>query len=362
MAGISVVSSTLSTSFFCIPEPGKPDPNESWDLAIMEQRKRVVYSGQKANTCWYYGLQLLRNNHRIGKKPTESQLKQRSIEIIVSKFRKNITQVDKALGVWTEIAECLIDNGYNTKEKTQEFLGSKIGELSPITYQEDCRKMLKSFCEQEACDDLFIYAVEPYTHALRNAYRGFFEELGVFEGEIALLAENATNKSWDQFSLTQKCAFEKAVAVALAARSYGCKRSLWHPEKPIETLIEQLQLHGPHLVMGRFFECSWVPLAQTIEERPVFSWEITQMAATAHALLIVGTEVTGQKNLVYLLDPRDSSDPKKKSTQKIYVMPYEMLISSIMDLSSAQNMTSNGKPIFREVDEKENHYAFYMPK
>lgn len=73
--------SIISNDFvFTPPFPGKPNPNEPYS----QDRSRVVYNGQKGQTCFYYACQLLRDNRRIGKHPTEEFQEERRIEKVFS--------------------------------------------------------------------------------------------------------------------------------------------------------------------------------------------------------------------------------------------------------------------------------------
>lgn len=86
-----------SSIVFCPPLPGKPDPNQTFDPSSGEIRSRVKQSAQKGNSCGYNALQLLRDERRIGKFPSASQIEERKIEKAHSLHRKRKIKIDAEL-------------------------------------------------------------------------------------------------------------------------------------------------------------------------------------------------------------------------------------------------------------------------
>lgn len=272
---MSIYSATDSSYAFYPPEPGKPNPNEPCGPS---PRSRVAQAAQKGKTCSYYALQILRNENRIGKCPSESQMRKRQIEMTISKHRKAITTIDETwkypIAFAKELTEALSNRC--TRSDAQEFLSGPAQTIAP-EYRQMCCATLQSFCEQEKYDDFFTYTNETYLKAKMVAHEELFRELWIPKKTIESSIPKILDKTWDELGMTEKEWHEGNIAFLSSYAAYGCKLSPWHPEQPIETLIEQLHLHGPHLINGKFgqvyYEDAPFELAQKIEERSIFGWK-----------------------------------------------------------------------------------------
>lgn len=347
---------------YCLPKPGKPDPNQP----ISKNRGRVIQAGQKGHTCTYYALQMLRQDNRIGKHPTtDSQKKEREVEIKVSKHRKCVTQIDETLrpGISTamEIAE-IFETRACDKEIIKQMLQSSLEKQEE--YPELCA-VLKDFCEQDKYDDIITFAHESYCLSRINVDKEFLDSFGVTQEFIESSIPKLIKKNWNALSAYEKLLHTSSLVFTHSYLAYGCQRSAWHPEDPIEKLIDQIQQHGAHLVGGKFRsefydDCS-VQLETKIQGRPVFSCpsENKINPPENHCIVIVGVE--SQTNSVYFLDPCDRSDPNDIETQKIHKISYEELQSSITNLMGIHFVNSEGKINYETRQKgKSNNYAIYL--
>jgi hypothetical protein len=154
----------------------------------------------------------------------------------------------------------------------------------------------------------------------------------------------------------------------------GAKKSTWHPEQPIDNLMEQLKLHGPLLAAGKFGQLFYEdPSFETndkIEGRPIFGWKPNAKRREGglynqHAVVIVAAQKINGKEYVYFIDPVDGSNPADLRTQKIYVQSYEKFRSFICanDVNLGETRMQDGKPVFAQPQkEGENPYAYYIPR
>jgi hypothetical protein len=359
---VSVVS---SKSVFRFPEPGKPDPH--WDPTSNMPRRRVVDHGQKASTCSYYAMQLLRNNRRIGKHPPEHLNEQRKMEEALSQNRKQMTKTDHDL-LWRISFACQLTRSLSnscTREKAQAILKdpSSIGK----EHQAKCCAALKEFCEQDKYDEFVVFAKETYFRALMEVegklLRGTFK---LTRDDIANSVPEKVGKVWAKMTTEEKHGHVRDLVFHHSYRAYGCKESPWHPELPLEMLIKEIELFGPHLIQGYFGQCYYQddpkPLKDKIEGRTVFAWKPDSKrkdVIETHCILVVGADA--EKKLVYYIDPHDGSKPGDVTTQKVYAMSDKRLRSSITSLSGLSwKIQDTLEPIFEPRQIGRNNYALYI--
>ncbi|MEI6243014.1 MAG: hypothetical protein WCP39_06390 [Chlamydiota bacterium] len=287
---------------------------------------------------------------------------------MISKHRKAVTKINEALkfriGFAEQITKALA--GCCTKKKAKAILNNPI-QITP-ELREKCCAALQSFCEQTVYDDFIVYANNNYCEVLMPVHEQFFKEIQMPNSFVQLSIPKRIGKIWGEMSLFEKQWHESNLVFTASYTAYGCKLSPWHPEKPIDVLIEQLQLHGPHFVEGRlgssFYEENPFQLSQKIEGRPVFGWKpnakrINEDSLEFHVVVIVGAKVDNEKKFVYFIDPQDGSDPSNITTQKIYIISYERFRSSICNLFGMQLKTLDGKIAFEDVGKETNNYALY---
>lgn len=143
------------------------------------------------------------------------------------------------------------------------------------------------------------------------------------------------NKNWEDLGEKRNTLLDH-FSRHQAAELYHLEISSWHPKESIEHLIAELQKNGPLIVGGCFGALHYsVPprkLGKQIEGRAVYGWIKTDPKntnpVTGHSILLVGAEKTSTRELVYYIDPEDSSDPSDPEKQRIYCMSYERLTSA----------------------------------
>jgi hypothetical protein len=351
---------------FCPPLPGKPDPHQPWDPSLKEKRPRVALAPQKGHICTYYAIKILRDEQVIGKYPSASQRRQREIEMKISRHRKVFTKVD---GIWefnVELAKLMTrtQSSY-TRRDARLFLEEGAKELP--CYREECCTVLRSFCEQEKYDDFVTYTEEKRVDVLADIGKTLLGELGFSYEKLQQSIQKMSDKNRERMSVLEKLWLEENTVFIASYRALGLQHSSWHPLRPIEALIEQLRLRGPHLVSGTlgrpYYQDPPFELPARMEGRPVFGWKENAQRLDRegplpfHVVVIVGAKIIDGKGRVYFIDPRDGSDPKDMTTQQIYVISYERLRSSIATLFGTQWKTDDGQYRFKEIKAGMNDYA-----
>lgn len=357
-----------TTSFFCIPLPGKPNPME----AISNQpRSRVKQSGQKGDTCVYYALQILRDENRIGKNCPPEKLEKREIEKKVSQLRKNITKIPafRSDDIVLDFAENInnsLPKNVCTKGSAQKIL-LKINNLFNPGHEESKKlasDALKSFISQNEFDDFLPFAIHEhdrkYYEKMIEAYNSFLQE---FSSNIKLNENyflNLLGIKSENLKLFEKCFIKQMVAHSLICDLYEMKKSSWHPNQPISCLVRQLELHGPHFIYGSmgpsFYEEPPIELDTKVEGRTVFAWQPSakRKGGNSHAVVVVGADEKTSR--VYYLDPIDESTDIK--SQKLYAMSYTRLKDVIENLHGYYD-EKFGKKVFEQELETENNYALH---
>ncbi len=369
---MSAIYSNNPNFVFCPPPPGKPNPNEPAVPGTM--RSRVIQKGQKGATCQFYALQMLRNENKIGKVPSQEQLEMRNGEKLISAFRKQQTIADSKWVPLTEFATMLNSICPCTKKKAKELLSeipSMPTDISEGKQELDkiCITALRNFCEQEDYEDFYNYIEEEkYFSSYLSLYGEVLNALGVSYEMSKNDFEALSKKLWEDASCLEKSSyFAHCVFINSFHYIYKLKKSSWHPEKPITALIEQLQLHGPHLAQGHigraYYETAPIESRHKIQERPILRWKSSVKQVTQqmnHAVVIVGAEIKKDRECVYFIDPLDGSDPNDILTQKIYVISYRKLKSSISTLIGYLNKNPEGKPLFQPMNaDGKNFYALH---
>lgn len=366
-----MILSNIHPNFvFCPPPPGKPNPHEP---SSQGNRSRVRQNEQKGANCTFYALQILRNEKRIGKHPTHFQLKDRQYEKLFSEHRKQLTQIKITLQPWVDFSQELTTKLERscTKEDAKGFLSYTINQMKP-EYQEVARASLQAFCNQEIHSEFSIFAQAEFNQALFKANDQLNEQLSESMQTSNLLKykesyEKKYQKSWETSTLFEKVLYQDSLIFIVQRYFYRIQISPWHPEQPIECLIQEMQLHGPHLVRGHigqlYYEEPPFQLNNCIEERPIFGWKSNakrKEMLSYHVVVLVGAKVTDDtKGYVYFIDPLDGSDPDPK-TQKVYMISYERLKSIIAPLDGFRMQTKEGAPTFLQQQEGGNNYAGYI--
>ena len=360
----------------CVPPPGKPKPSESWpSLDGQDPRSRIPQAPQKEGTCWYYAMNGISRRCRtiiseLSTQVSELLAGQRDREAIgftsvsSSRDRDETPATTGTLGVQQDAvksAETRFLAGYlaeyrKTEKRISRYrkkitkadrelsmvksaLASSKPELA-VRENPQMALIMKSFYKQNEYDDLLSFATERHLQKREDA-------------RAELLVE---------FHVRKGVATDQDLMLFIAAQ-YGLLQSAWHPMHPITSLMEQLNLHGPHVVFGRFgspfYKDKPIQLSEQLEGRPVFCWPPGAERVVnleTHAITIVGARSDTGK--VYYTDPNDGSDPADIATQKIYVMSYEEFISNLTCLNGMPVITSTGGLHFLPAAER-NPYALY---
>ena len=174
---------SVSLSQRGIPLPGKPDPQ----LPPSDKpRSRVKQSRQKGDTCWYYALQILRNEMKIGKNPLPHQLEKRKIEVMISNYRKSLTKICDELNFNIKIARQILSQ---TKKKCTIDVAKLI--IKKISKEDAAKpdsknilKALSEFTSQKKFDDLEIYARNRYEESHLDIDVLFLKEISIPVKEV----------------------------------------------------------------------------------------------------------------------------------------------------------------------------------
>ncbi len=353
---------------FCPPLPGKPGPYAADGIS----RTRVPQSGQKGDTCGYYALQILRNEHKIGKNPPQNLMTERGIELAISQYRKQCSKVDNLFHPQCQYAELFskVVGKPCTKQLARQCVEEQSYRILP-EHRKQMSTAVSSFCAQDTHDDFLTYVQECHLKAMMEVHEPFLHACHMSDEFIQKMAFKLFNEPWEKLSLFYKEIHERCLAFLQSYLCYECEQSPWHPEQPITQLINQLQLHGPHLVMGQigkaYYHDAPSMQPQQIEGRSIFYWKPKaprkEDELMYHFVVIVGAEIDKRgRQLVYFLDPLDGSDPKDMSTQKIYMMSYDRLKRSISDLHGKRLQEQDGQPAFFEQKKGKNNYSLYRNK
>ncbi|MCE2983496.1 MAG: hypothetical protein LW832_08015 [Parachlamydia sp.] len=145
---------------------------------------------------------------------------------------------------------------------------------------------------------------------------------------------------WNQLDCLKKAPYLDFFARDISASAYGLKKSTWNPSKGSVALIEELKKNGPLFVGGSFGDCSYMDkpfkMRQSIADRDIYAWRAGAKRhprmISGHSVLLVGAKKLNDKAFVYFIDPKDPSNPNDRSRQKMYMISFTNLTSSICDL------------------------------
>lgn len=339
---------------FCPPLPGKQNPKLP---PIHQVSERVAQPAQKGYTCWYYALNMIRE--RFGKASDQSLFK-RQKEKLASLHRKKLTEIDLIVMRQKKFVEDLCQS-LNIQSVTKTMARSICNSPEDMGDKETGLQLLRAFCKQSEDNDLSAYIQNQY---LRDQMR--------LDGEFFLHFQKTPEQlyaqfkplpqAWHHLTLKQKAWFCDNVRVFLISREcYDLEISPWHPDQPLEQLLEALRKYGPHVVFGRFgshfYDGKPYQLNEMIAKRPVLGWRPGTPRINEnddhHAVVLVGANLDEKR--IYFIDPNDASNPDAAS-QKVYVLSYEKFKSFLFNLR-AQKIEINHKPLHLPRDD----YALVNP-
>lgn len=285
-----------------------------------DSSERVIQSGQKGPTCWYYAAKRL---HSLFKTlPREKTF----LEHETSQYRKRISHIFDA----RIEAQNLFEKGLTQVLETDVPLSLEIDENdTPIVME--AKQTLSDFfaciLENECEPDFISYLSDTQCTQELEAVFNLIEEklqislenlvyelinpehrLPLEDSVIQFVEETAAEYAQVEKKRTIQSAFVKYYYQQL-----GFERSSWNPEQTIDALIKELKLKGPMISSGRLSEGYGAESSDLVR----------------HSIIIVGAEKSDTSASVSFIDPKDPSDPH--DAPKLYTVPYSLFCSSSTD-------------------------------
>lgn len=329
---------------FCPPPFGKPNPQQSLDPNFIVPRKRVTQKAQKGETCWYYAMSLIAQ--RIGKNPLPNQKEERKYELSVSSRRKAHTALDDLFWLQSFAQKLATNHGVKwvTKTMARNLLNKNLGPCELRDTKVKWGPFLEAFCQQKKYENLITYVVTLTNQACYEIDLKFLQESRVgitlqeyYEHQLQPLLD----KSWSQLTVFEMKKYTQVLATHFSFIVRGLNLSYWHPSQEIDALIQELWLHGPHLIqadLGKsFYSDGPTLLRERVQNMKVYAWpagarRLEKLAS--HSVVIVGANKTFKR--VYYLDPQDEFDPNQLNLVKIYATSYEKLKVNIRNLQGVK--------------------------
>lgn len=372
---------TDSTTLIYSLAQGKPDTQFPLIRDQVDNRPRVAQSPQKGPSCYYYAMNMLRE--RIGANSPDYAA-ERTIEKKCSDFRKECSTSFNAESDYDTVQQlvekiCEGTKLAQVKEKLHIILHciNNIGKVDSKLEEEFFRvtPIFEEFCGQDRIVDILEFAKSKLLSTEIRTHMVFLNDMGIdpkalYQEDIKKevcqrFAQELKDKSpefidgfieyslanqfpsWETHSAQYPGIYNLFVIKAMAD-AYGFQVASWSPLEPISALRECLKTNGPLFVGGAFGRNKYsvdATIMQEVGGRSIFGWKSTDRkpegkkpilgtkSFTEHAIVIIGAASGGSKGgFVYYVDPKDGSDPLKPEQQKVYVISYQNLASSIADL------------------------------
>ncbi len=340
--------SAVSNSYVCVLPIGKPDPRQPRPEG-KDTRRLAVQLPQKGNTCWYYGLKIIRE--QFGKAPHPSFSEERRLEQLASERRKGQTRLDLKYQDDLSVANQLAEDPHYMAKKINTLMGARKylpqfqalqQSPSPQVREESSLliNLLTPFCRQNQWEDLHAYLREDY-FIRRNENNSRFLEALKFSPSERYQADYPDKKPWGLLTVLEKAPYLDSLAFrASYEMCYHLCEAKWHPSQPISELISSLESHGPHYMKGMHGKSFYIdepkPMKEKIQGRTVFYWpkgSERKELGKSHSIVVVGAKEGGTSGgLVYFIDPLDKSDPQHPELQKVYVISYDTLCKNLVNL------------------------------
>jgi len=307
---------------------------------------------------------------QYGENPHWSFAKARALEKEASSRRKLQTLLDFKFRERTSSLKDLISNLKRHETELDTLQGARkflpylewfSTDADPHIKKEAMhfKRIFESFCKQSSFDNLLDF-LKDQKYAQRNRINLLFlNRLGI--NPVAFYNENVhqieTLTPWEKLSTIEKAFYLDSFAFrATYQKCYQLPESDWNPSKPISHLIAQIKERGPHYIKGMFGKSYYQdppkPMKEKIQGRTLWYWPENADRIDlpeSHSIVIVGAaEGESRGGLVYFVDPQDGSDPADPEKQKIYVMSYNRLRSSIVNLHHEQLFSDAHTPIFSD--------------
>lgn len=337
---------------------GKPNPKQKC-VVNEDQRNRVIQSAYKGNTCWYYTLNFIRK--RVGCEPCEELVKEREIEKLCSLRRKAQTKHENSLPAIADQLQSQV--GFETLvgidlEKAKFFIKNK-KTIQPIFESpealEGCPSLfpfIEEFLKEGKCKNMHEFLLIKKFNTRNEINMQFLSSFNLsieklFESEMSE-ESGYKDTDWEKLDAVKRGAFLDFFVRDVSAKAYGLQKSFWSPLKGIESLIDELKKKGPLFIGGLLGKPFYIDepfkMSQKLGERDIYAWrpgaKRHPVMIVGHSVLLVGAKKIQDKAFVYFIDSRDASDPKDKSTQKIYMISFNNLTSNIFDLRGKMRQDS----------------------
>ncbi len=363
-------------TFICCPPPaGTPNPNLPPDFESHTPRPRLpLFPKQEL------GLFSAADKIRliIGNHPSVTTHPIKKNEPLVSQTRNNYDQTEleflqKKILVRRMEAEC-------KQQITKEIASQKIAQSNPKV-----SSLLQAFVHQNQFANLGEFIKDEYLHRIIEASRHFLQNFARMPGMdphlISIINTGLVNLLHDHSLETVAFLSKIMIINCIFINMFGLKKSNWHPDHPLSSLIKEIDTNGPILVNGQFGKMLYVEepfrlsekmkatVRGKVQERSLWGWrpDSTRKPQNNHTIIIVGArdEVVGTKKTehIYFIDPLDPSDPDNPDeTQKFYVMSLKRLREEITNLNWMKRQNSEtGQCRFSEpaAEGQPNEYALH---
>ncbi len=376
---------SVNRLYFKPPLPGKPDPTAAFpgEEAAVDLRLRVVKSAS-LTVCWKKVFDWIRV--RYGQHADCQGLEGRRVEKWASELRRKVVVIYQREPL---LCSCLKDPSKETlnsflrgltPDEVRERLTSPDGVLGfiftaikhtnePLWFDENITRALQPFTDQTKDATLYDFLLNMSIRDKYTAHIEFLKHFSInpktaFEEEKPKSQQRSTqDKAWIELSLEEKHNFTDRYVQRFTAEQFRFGTSEWTPLSDVDTLINEIEEHGPLAIYG-FFGTSYYPkdallvMERRLEGHQIYYWTKNsrkkEICEPSHAVLLVGAEKIGSQQLVYFIDPNNASDPAHPETQRIYCMSYKTLLEHCIDQDNSNNHMCGRCSNY--------HYAYYGPK
>jgi hypothetical protein len=325
-------------------------------------RPRLVQTAQKGNSCFYSALNRIR--FHPDKTSSRDSLKQRRKEANYAlDYHKKCLDIEEQHLWKCDLAHSATEHfGSITKKVAKKLLRGDYKLLKEADL-EQFRVLLEEFTNEPKYADLLTFARSTLWKTQIDHNTEFMKTFKLDpKDNYEKFHRGLLKKSWTRLSLFQKQWSTGCTSNLLLMTLFRCQKSTWHPSYPIKHLIQQIDLHGPHVINGHFGQVHYAEppfqLSEQIGNRAVFGWHPNAKRikenVMCHAIVVVGAR--SDKELVYFTDPLDVSDPEKP--EPVYVMSYKRIKESIFDLDSVYKRSDENDCVV-DCRDGRNNYASY---
>jgi hypothetical protein len=351
------------TFTFCPPPLGQPDPDQPQDIRCKTARRRILLPAQKGSSCFYYSA--FRVRLRPGKDPKIPVMqKLKAFEAVAEKNCKAREEIEDFL---CAIHAFIKSTWPKLKGLRKWHVEDVLKDPSKISNNK-IEALLAQFCSQDQHDDLWSFVVDTYSAncIANNDLLSVSQTKTTARDFYHSVLYPIYSTPWEDMPLQQKTWAADTCVRTILIQHYGLKKSSWHPSHPIKSLVDRIDQHGSHIVLGNFGKSYYKNkpslLSYRINNRCIYGWlkdaERVKRDFT-HSVVLVGART--DKKTVYFIDPVDASDPE--NPEPVYAMSYARLIRSISTLFGIYRINPDGElGITNDCNKEKNEYAVYGQK